>query len=69
MSRYHHFQHVRDPGQFRRKLADEEAQRVIRMKDERGLTWCAIAAWFTRNGKPVSYQAVRNTYYRVKNAA
>jgi hypothetical protein len=64
--RYSHFAHIPDPGVFTRKLNDEQAQQVVRMKDERRLTWCAIAYWFTRNGTPVSYQAVRETYYRAK---
>jgi hypothetical protein len=67
VARYSHFAHV-DPGQWKRKLGPEEAQRVVRMKDERGLTWGAIAHWFTRNGKPVSYQAVRDTYKRARAA-
>jgi hypothetical protein len=62
--RYSHFAHVSDPGVFRRRLSQEQAQRVVRMKNERGLTWGAIAHWFTRNGTPVSYQAVRETYRR-----
>lgn len=68
MSRYHYFQHVADPGKFKRKLDAEDARRVVRMKQQRGLGWSAIAAWFTRNGKPVSYQAVRNAFHRA-NAA
>jgi hypothetical protein len=67
--RYSHFAHVPDPGVFKRKLTPEQAERVVRMKDERGLTWCAIAAWFTRNGTPVSYQAVRDAYYRTARRA
>lgn len=68
MTRYSHFANVSDPGVFRRILTQEQAQRVIRMKDERGLTWGAIASWLTRNGTPISYQAVRETYYRTKPA-
>lgn len=68
MSRYHHFRHVADPGQYRRKLSSEDARRVVRMKDERGLGWSAIAAWFTRNGTPVGYQAVRRAYHRERAA-
>jgi len=62
--RYSHFAHIDDPGQFRRKLSPEQAERVVRMKHERGLTFGAIAHWFTRNGVPISYQAVKATYER-----
>lgn len=65
MARYSHFKHT-DPGQWRRKFGPEHHERIVRMKDERGLTWGAIAHWYTRNGLPVSYQAVRETYRRVK---
>jgi hypothetical protein len=61
--RQRHIERLRDE---RRKLSAEEAQRVVRMKEQRGLTYSAIAAWFTRNGKPVSYQAVRETYKRAR---
>lgn len=63
--RYHHFSHIKDPGQFRRKLTPEQAARVVQMRDERGLTWSSIAAWFTRNGTPIDYGTARNTYRRV----
>lgn len=62
--RYSHFSHIDDPGQFRRRLSAEQARAVVRLKNERRLSWCSIAAWFTRNGTPVSYQAVRETYRR-----
>lgn len=62
--RYSHFAHIDDPGQFRRKLTPEQAERVVRLRHERKLSWCSIAAWFTRNGTPVSYQTVRETYKR-----
>ena len=68
MSRYHHFAVVRDPGVFRRILSPEQAQRVVRMRDENRLSWPSIAAWFTRNGTPISYQAVKATYERTKPA-
>jgi hypothetical protein len=64
--RYSHFAHIPDPGVFTRKLTCEQAERVVRMKDESGLTWGAIAAWFSRNGTPISYGAVKNAYWRVK---
>jgi hypothetical protein len=35
--KYHHFAHVDDPGVFRRALSPDQAERVVRMKDERGL--------------------------------
>ena len=60
-----YFATIPDPGVFTRKLSPDQVRRVVRMRDERGLTWCAIAAWFTRNGTPISYQAVRETYRRV----
>jgi hypothetical protein len=66
--RYSHFAHIADPGQFCRRLSPEQAAHVVRLKEDRGLTWGAIAAWFTRNGHPVSYQAVRETYRRAKAA-
>jgi hypothetical protein len=69
VTRYSHFAHVADPGAFRRVLSPEQAERVVRMRDERGLTWGAIAAWFTRNGVKVSYQAVRETYRRTARLA
>jgi hypothetical protein len=58
--RQRHLERLRDE---RRKLSPDEVQRVIQMK-ERGLTYSAIAAWFTRNGKPITYRAVRNAYAR-----
>lgn len=64
MARYNHFKHC-DPGQWKRKLTPEQDERVVRMK-ERGLTWGAIALWFTNNGTPISYGAVKNAYFRAK---
>jgi len=61
--RYSHFAHVPDPGQYRRILTPAQAQRVVDMK-QRGMTFGAIAHWFTRNGTPISYQAVRAAYER-----
>ena len=63
--RIRHLERLRDE---RRKLSSEDIERVIRLKEERGFSWCSIAAWFTRNGKPVSYQAVRETYRRERRA-
>jgi hypothetical protein len=56
-----HFATLPDPGVYRRILNAEQAQRVVAMRD-RGMSWAAIAAWFTRNGTPVSYQAVRTAH-------
>jgi hypothetical protein len=67
--RYSHFAHIPDPGVYRRKLTREQAERVVRMKDERGLSWSSIAAWFTRNGTPIDYGTARNTYHRVRREA
>lgn len=47
----------------RRILTDEQAERVRGMR-RRGLTWTAIAAWFTRNGTPISWQTARRAYDR-----
>jgi hypothetical protein len=67
--RYSHFAHIPDPGVFKRKLSPEQAERVVRMRDERGLSWQAIASWFSRNGTPLSYSGVRGTYQRARRAA
>lgn len=67
MARYSHFAHV-DAGQWRRKLSPAQQQRVVRMKDERGLTYSAIAYWFTRNGTPITYGAVAYNYRKAKAA-
>jgi hypothetical protein len=63
--RQRHLERLRDE---RRRLSSDEARRVVRMKEQRGLTYSAIAAWFTRNGTPISYQAVRETYRRERAA-
>jgi hypothetical protein len=62
--RYSHFAQIDDPGQFRRILTDEQAERVRRMRDERRLSWPAIARWFAHNGTSVSWQTVRRSYGR-----
>lgn len=64
--KYHHFARIDDPGRFRRKITPDRARRIVEMKDRRGLTWSAIAAWFTRNDEPVGYSAVREAYRRAK---
>lgn len=64
--RYSHFAHVPDPGVFTRRLTPEQGLRIVQMKDERGLTYGAIAAWFSRNGTPLSYSGVRYAYQRAK---
>lgn len=48
----------------RRKLTDEQARRVREMRD-RGLSWPAIASWFTRNGTPIAWQTASRAYQRV----
>lgn len=62
--RYSHFARIPDPGIYRRRLSPEQAQRLVEMK-ARGLTFGAIAHWFSRNGTPISYQAVKATYERM----
>ena len=62
--RYSHFAHIDDPGQFRRKLTPEQEQRVVRMREERRLTWSAIAHWFTRNETPITYKTAKRAYRR-----
>jgi hypothetical protein len=64
-----HFARIPDPGIYRRKLSPEQARHVVALKDDRRLSWCSIAAWYTRNGVPISYQAVRETYRRTRDAA
>lgn len=63
MMRYSHFARIGDPGAFRRILGPEQVCRAHAMR-ERGMTWAAIAAWFTRNGTPISYAAVRDSCAR-----
>ncbi len=51
------FRHVR------RKLSDEQAQRAKQMR-ARGMTYPAIARWFTNNVVPIDWTSVRRTCQR-----
>jgi hypothetical protein len=53
-----HFSRIPDPGIYRRKLTAEQAVHARHMRD-RGMSWPAIAAWFTRNGTPITYKSVQ----------
>ena len=66
MARYSHFRHV-DPGQWRRKLTPEQAQRVAELRD-RGLSFSSIAAWFRRNGIEIDYRVAQRAYRRTRAA-
>ena len=63
--RYSHFRHT-DPGQWRRKLSPDQAQHIVQMKDVRGLTFGAIAAWFSRNGISIDYRVAERAYHWAK---
>ena len=46
-----------------RKLSDDQAKRVKDMR-ERGMTYPAIARWFTNNRVPISWQTARRACQR-----
>lgn len=49
----------------RRKLDDAQALRIYEMR-ERGMTWPAIARWFSNNVTPISWQTARREYEKGK---
>lgn len=61
--KYSHFARVPDPGVYRRKLSPESAERVRLMRGS-GMSLSAIAAWFTRNGTPITYKTVKRALER-----
>jgi len=56
-------QHLARLAEQQRKLTPTQEARVVDMRD-RGMSWSAIASWFTRNGTPVSWEVVRSAYSR-----
>lgn len=51
------FRHVR------RKLSDEQARKARQMRD-RGMTYPAIARWFSNNVTPIDWTSVRRACQR-----